>query len=502
MSASTSIRELRTTTAAILSEPVAAKEYEELRGKAAHNALYRPDRYRLRDIVDNPRLFTLHVNGRRVRARNFSITGLSFEDTTAHDWVVGASAHYTFALEGQTVLEGEATVARVGARGATDSTRSIEVGLTATEMLDYEGLRTAEQDYFWKQGLERDRLIFRDLVPSNYRQAILELGAFCQYYKNLLGRRELTHSGDRLSIAHEAAPVIAPRWVQHLRDAATAAQDFSSDRRIVEEARIITEALVTPYMVEAPAMRRAFTKPLGYPGDYAVMQYYYENGFAGESAFGMALHKIGNAHPLAEGVRTRSQWIAEHIRERAGQQTDSEPLRVLSLGCGVGAELGMLHSGPAALQTPIDWVLVDQEDEALAVAYRNARATQRRETSRVRCVNMSFSQLLSSEVAPATWGQQDVVFALGLFDYLPRRSASALIEGLYASLRPGGSLVVGNAAAGNLNFWAPELALRWSLLYRNEEEMGTLTGSLPSSARIRLEAEPAGAYHILVCEKP
>lgn len=488
-------------TAAILSEPTATKEYEELDGKAGVNALYRPDRYRLRDLVENPKLFTLHVNERVVRPRNFSITGLSFEDEARTEWPIGTNARYVFALGGKPILEGDATVARVGFVD-TEASRAIEVGLIATEMLDYESLRTAEQNHLWEQGLQRQRCVFRDSVPSAYREAILELGAFCQYYKNLLGRREIQHPGDSLAIAHETVPVIEPGWNQHLRNAATTAREFLKDRRTLDEARLMTEALVTAYMVEAPALRRAFTKPLGYPGDYALMQYYYDNGFEGDSAFGLALHKIGNAHPLAVGVRTRSQWVAEHIRERAAQQTSATPLHVLSLGCGVGAEVAMVQSSTAGPSVPIEWLLIDQEDEALAVAYRNARALPLRESSRVRCVNVSFSALLGGEVASTGWGRQDVIFAMGLFDYLPRRSASRLLDGLYSLLRPGGSVVIGNAAAGNAHFWAPELALRWSLLYRDEEEMGALTRTLPASARVRLEGEPAGAYHILVCEKP
>jgi len=119
----------------------------------------------------------------------------------------------------------------------------------------------------------------------------------------------------------------------------------------------------------------------------------------------------------------------------------------------------------------------------------------------VTCVNVSFSQLFGGEVAPDTWGHHDVIFAMGLFDYLREPGASMLVAGLYSLLREGGVLAIGNAAKPNSHFWEPELALRWSLLYRDEEEMERLGASLPSQAIVRVEVEPMGAYHILTCQR-
>jgi hypothetical protein len=91
---------------------------------------------------------------------------------------------------------------------------------------------------------------------------------------------------------------------------------------------------------------------------------------------------------------------------------------------------------------------------------------------------------------------------MGLFDYLRQPGASMLIAGLYSMLRDGGVVVIGNAARPNSHFWEPELALRWSLLYRDKQEMEALGASLPSVAKVNVEVEPMGAYYILSCQKP
>ena len=448
--------------------------------------------------MEYPERFTLQVDGRTVQPRNFSLSGLSFRDRHDATWEVGKTVRYSIDLSGTPLLRGEATIARLAEKG-----RHMEVGLTSSAMVDYESLRTAEGDQLWRDALSREPTIFRDRLPSRYRQAVLELAGFCQFYKNLLGRRERLDPGNALEIAKEAFPSMQRGWLQLSSRAAECALEFLGDRETLEEARLVSEALVTPYLVEAPVLRRAFEKPLGYPGDYVVMQHYFANAFEGASSFGMVFNKITTEHPLSAGVRTRSEWIAELIRERAKRTNGSGPLRVLSLGSGIGAEVGLVHSEPGAERLPVRWTLIDQEDRALALAYRNARQISENGAPppEVTCVNVSFSQLFSGEVAPDTWGKQDVVFAMGLFDYLREPGASMLLAGLYSLLREGGAVVLGNAAKPNFHFWEPELALRWSLLYRDREEMERLGATLPSQATVCVEVEPMGAYHILTCQK-
>lgn len=486
-------------TARPLSEPPAAKEYEHLEGKAGKQALYRPDRFTLRDLVEYPQHFTLEVEGRAVHPRNFSLSGLSFRDRHGSSWAVGDTVAYAIELRSERILEGEARIARVEQRGLY-----VEVGVTSAVILDYESLRSAERDQAWQEGLQRKPRLFRDPLPSPYRQAVLELGGFCQFYKNLLGRREQQHRGDARQIAQEAFPAMQRGWQELSANAGDRAVEFLDDPETLREARLVSEALVTPYLVEAPVLRRAFEKPLGYPGDYVVMQHYFDNDFEGANSFGMVFNKITNEHPLSAGVRTRADWIAQLIRDRAERVNGSGPLRVLSLGSGIGAEVGLVHSGAHGSDLPVQWTLIDQEDRALARAYHNARKVSDAGAAspQVSCVNVSFAQIFSGDVAPDTWGNQDVIFSMGLFDYLRQPGASMLIAGLYSMLRDGGVVVIGNAARPNSHFWEPELALRWSLLYRDEEEMEALAAPLPSVAKVNVEVEPMGAYYILSCQKP
>ena len=482
-----------------LSEPPAPREYEQLKGKTGRQALHRPDRFSLRNLVEVPTRFTLDVGGTSVRPVNFSLSGISFRDRRKDVWEEGAETHYRVRLMDETVLEGSAVVARV-----TPTAKYVEVGLSSASAVDYEALRSAERNYTWNEGLSRPPRFLKGAVPDDYRNAVLELSAFCQYYRGLLGKREIHNAGDRLEIAREAFDAMLPGW-QELRGVASrAAQPFLADTESLKSGRAVAEALVTPYLIEAPVLRQTFDKPFGYPGDFVLMQYYLDNAFVGDSAFGMVFHKITCEHPLAVGVRTRARWVAERIAERARQVNGCGPVRVLSLGCGVAAEVAMVHGELGVPTSAVEWTLIDQEDRALTAAHRNARACVPEGGSppNIKCLNVSFSRLFRGEEDPSLWGPQDVMFAMGLFDYLPAAGAQMLVAAMYGLVRPGGSIYIGNASGPNDYFWELELALRWTLLYRGEGEMGGLAAGLPADADVRIEREPTGAYHILSCQKP
>src|SRR5262249_30245868 len=149
-----------------------------------------------------------------------------------------------------------------------------------------------------------------------YREEVARAVHFAQYYKRTLGRHEArlraTGSGvtERLRELREAAArALSPRWYELERAASEAALSFLDDASALRAAKEVTESSVTQLLLNAPLQRRSYFKPLGYPGDYQIMLHLYANGFEGETVFDQVFHKLMAEHPLANGVRTRRDFI-------------------------------------------------------------------------------------------------------------------------------------------------------------------------------------------------
>lgn len=80
----------------------------------------------------------------------------------------------------------------------------------------------------------------------------------------------------------------------------------------------------------------------------------------------------------------------------------------------------------------------------------------------------------------------DLVYAAGLFDYLPQRTAQRLVEAMFRLLRPGGELLVTNFVPEVPDVGYMECVMDWHLIYRTPEDMLNLAALIPEAQRERL----------------
>ena len=179
------------------------------------------------------------------------------------------------------------------------------------------------------------------------------------------------------ALAEQTLEAIRDRWWEMQVSASRAALEVLENRDVLRATKEFTETVVTPLVLESPLGFRAYTKPYGYPGDFQTMLYYYDNQFDGDTAFGKLIHKFFvNDYPLGAGVRSRMDLIvhlmeAEHART---QSRGSNVFRVVNLACGPAREVSQFIERIGRWSGEISWTLVDQEEEALSIAYQESRS--------------------------------------------------------------------------------------------------------------------------------
>lgn len=254
-------------------------------------------------------------------------------------------------------------------------------------------------------------------------------------------------------------------------------------------------------------LERSYRKPRGYPGDYQTMVYCYENRPEGSSAFDQVFHKFFVEHPLAHGVRTRAAFVMNVIREEAKRLAGmgvGGNLRVTSLGCGPAYEVQNLAKSAEGWPGHILWSLMDQEEEALLLAYQTGTHALANSASKgsLECLHFSFAQFLMDPKVFPIQERQHLIYSVGFFDYVRERMGQGIIHALYDRLEPGGVLLIGNARGPNRHFWSLEFLTDWTLLYRTEEAMRRLARKVPETAEISVELESGEAYFFLSIRKP
>jgi SAM-dependent methyltransferase len=355
--------------------------------------------------------------------------------------------------------------------------------------------------------------LLHEAVPPEYREVVERAVLFVQHTRDVLDRNEarLRSRGlpeqRVLELAGDAARSLQPTWTSISRAAARALAPHQHDRRTTDACHRYTRLVLTSLLMDAPGIRRAVEKPLGYPGDYETMNYIYRDELEGGSAFAKVFHKFGVDEPLAAGARTRKELIKgvmreEHLRVLASRGPEAT-FDVLGLGCGPAVEVEEYIREWKAWAGSVRWTLVDQEEAALSIAYAGAyRAlTQTGCSGQVRCFYLSFQQMSQEPKLQSESGKQDLIYAAGFFDYLIRPIAQGLINHLVDRLAPDGVLLIGNAIGPNEHFWFAEHILDWPLIYRTQEDIEDLGRPVLDRCTMEIRKDSLGVYHVLVLRR-
>jgi extracellular factor (EF) 3-hydroxypalmitic acid methyl ester biosynthesis protein len=148
--------------------------------------------------------------------------------------------------------------------------------------------------------------------------------------------------------------------------------------------------------------------------------------------------------------------------------------------------------------------LIDQEMQALQYAHETTYPYVLNSDGRIKVqgLNVSFTDVLRGAQGLIGLPMQDLVYSVGLLDYLTAHRAKALVKRLYDLLAPGGLLIIGNMNECSLsNFWPMEFIADWSLQYRTDADMVEWADGLGASAAWT-ETERTGRVRMLFIRKP
>ena len=254
--------------------------------------------------------------------------------------------------------------------------------------------------------------------------------------------------------------------------------------------RLLKQRLV-PLLEESPFLRRAFEKPLGYAGDFEMMNMLYRDHAEGASLFGQCLNVWATQTPVAQANINRLQLIRQAILETTHGAKGR--VKIMSIGCGPARELLDLLTEQPALGPHLEIGLIDQGEGAITHCERTLGPLAARTGAKLKFHRESIRRFLTVREPAGTFGHRHLIYSGGLFDYLGDRAYKVLLRVLYDALLPGGRLLLGNVAAHNPSRWAMEYFVDWSVIHRSPQELKALASHLrPAPSEIRVEAEPSG----------
>jgi extracellular factor (EF) 3-hydroxypalmitic acid methyl ester biosynthesis protein len=245
-----------------------------------------------------------------------------------------------------------------------------------------------------------------------------------------------------------------------------------------------------PLVMCSPFAYRTYHKPLGYAGDYEMVNMIARDPYEGASLYAKVVNLWFLKQWPSEAHRNRIKYLKQLlVQESLRGMKRGRPIRILNLGCGPAREIQEFLKEEDIACEHVEFTLLDFNSETIAHTTRVLADIKRQFNRRtqIQLQKKSVHQVLKEGSKPdvVTGGQNgdgkyDLIYCAGLFDYLSDETCRQLMTIFYDWLAPGGLLAATNVDDAKPFRHMLEFVLDWHLIYRDVKKGASL---LPDRAQ-------------------
>lgn len=244
-------------------------------------------------------------------------------------------------------------------------------------------------------------------------------------------------------------------------------EELLADKKIMQQIKDSFRKLVGVWVYKSLIVRRGFEKPRGYAGDYEMLEIVY-NDKPLSRGLGKYFDNNFLKSPYAVAVRIRKDRLREILQEYI-DSAKAEKVRILDIACGSSREIRELllrtKTKNEVIITCLDW-----DNEALKFS-QDALLPNKPKNINLKFVQEDVMNLTKNGKAEEGCGRQNLIYSIGLIDYIPDRMLKKLIQAWYQLLLPGGKLILTHKnREKTFPPLPPDWFCDWKFVPRNREE--------------------------------
>ena len=271
-----------------------------------------------------------------------------------------------------------------------------------------------------------------------------------------------------------------------------------NNKSLTKELKNRVRLLIGYFIYQGRVMRRGLEKPRGYPGDYIMLESVYDN-IRINDGLGSYFDRYFLDNPYAEAVRGRKDMMREVILECIN--TAREPsVSFLNLATGSCRELRELFKKPITYKGTVDITGVDLDTASIEFSKDKLKDI----TPENCTVTLAHGNIVELEKVPEAAGRSfDIIYSIGIADYLQDRLLSKIFGDCYELLKPGGKLIVAYKDMVEYKPLPPNWYCDWYFVPRGEEEFIAMIKKAMGEDRIdvQIKREPSGIIFFAIITK-
>ena len=329
------------------------------------------------------------------------------------------------------------------------------------------------------------------LIITDIRSLLLELSRWLEQVDLFAENDGVTHSRETTEelfseLQHPLLPKLQELFAKFEKEAAKIEQE-----QVVTH-RNFAQRDLHPLLMRSPFLWRTYNKPLGYAGDYEMVNMMLRNPYEGPPTYSKLINSLLLQNGPAVGHQNRIDILRDILAEKTNTAThNKKPLRILNIACGPAIEIQKLIK-TEQLGENIEFTLLDFSEETLS--YTKQKISQAINSSHsqlnVKYIHKSVHTLLkeAGKITPEN-NYYDMVYCAGLFDYLSDKVCNRLLRLFYQQTQDNGLILVTNVHEDNPALYLMEYLMEWHLIYRGEKQF---LGLFPNQGQQKVYTDKTG----------
>ncbi len=353
-------------------------------------------------------------------------------------------------------------------------------------------------------------------IAPEYKAIVADMHTFLADLRLWLDQVELgirsSPTGDRieleLELSRELGQATTPalgELFERFESVALVVENECAEQRAAHSA--FAKRMLHPLLLGSPFLYRTFHKPLGYAGDYEMVNMICREPLEGSTLFAKIVNLWFLRQPPAEAHRNRVKFLVSSIAEATARAAQAgRPARIVSIGCGPAVEVQQFLID-SHISDQAEFFLIDFNEETIQHAREALERVRQRHhrSTRFHVIKKSVNQILkeaSRTVEGGPTSKYDLVYCAGLFDYLSDQICQRLVNIFYDWVLPGGLLLTTNVDSSNPRRLTMDYVMDWHLNYRGSSQLAALKPDAVALADGRVLADSTGVNIHYVLRKP
>jgi len=262
-----------------------------------------------------------------------------------------------------------------------------------------------------------------------------------------------------------------------------------------------------PLLLCSPFLNRCYVKPLGYAGDYEMVNMMLRSPYEGDSLFAKVTNVWFIQQAPAEAHRNRIDYLVRQLISVCARAVrEGRRARILNVACGPAQEVQRFLANHE-ISSYADISLLDFNEETLTNtrALMNEFKSKHQRNTTFNYIKKSVYNIVKESgkiLNDPSQPKYDFVYCAGLFDYLSNQVCQHMMNVMYEWTAPGGLLVSTNVDSSNPRRLTMDYVMDWHLIYRSGAELADVKPDTALADNCRVISDITGVNVYLEVTKP